>query len=121
MWTYEQESGNLETSDGTRVGKGYSGCGTGLNNPALEHLADVGPIPRGDYRIGRFFDDTGGKGPLVAHIWPCADTNEFGRSGFMIHGDNQACDHTASHGCIILAHSIREQIVASSDRLLKVV
>jgi hypothetical protein len=42
----------------------------------------------------------------------------FGRSGFLIHGDNAEMNHTASDGCIILSHDIREQIDESEDRVL---
>jgi hypothetical protein len=71
-----------------------------------------GPIPRGAWTIGEFFDDPGGKGPVVAHLTPCEGTETFGRSGFMIHGDNQALNHSASEGCIVAPRFIRDQIAA---------
>jgi hypothetical protein len=45
----------------------------------------------------------------------------FGRSGFFIHGDNQAMNHTASEGCIILPHAARIAIASSGDRGLRVI
>jgi hypothetical protein len=42
----------------------------------------------------------------------------FGRSAFMIHGDNRT--HTASQGCIILRRDLREQIDRSDDKELTV-
>jgi hypothetical protein len=71
-----------------------------------------GPIPRGAWTIGLFFDDSGGKGPVVSHLTPRDGTETFGRSGFMLHGDNSAADHTASEGCIVAPRFIREQIAA---------
>jgi hypothetical protein len=120
MWSYDTANGNL-SQDGTFVGTGYSGLGPGLNNPDEENVPDTGPTPRGTYTISPFFDDPGGKGPIVAHLDPDPSTNTFGRSGFMIHGDNAAMNHTASHGCIILAHAIRQQISDSGDTALEVV
>jgi lipoprotein-anchoring transpeptidase ErfK/SrfK len=119
-WKYSQSTGELINPTGSRVGYGYSGHGVGLDNPKQQAVADVGPIPAGTYTIGRFFDDSNGKGPIVAHLVPDVDTDTFGRSGFMIHGDNQAVDHSASHGCVILPRVLREQIMASNDRVLLV-
>jgi hypothetical protein len=121
MWNYQQSTGKLTDPAGRVIGAGYSGHGDGLNNPSAEQEEDTGPIPRGVYGITRFFDDPGGKGPIVSHLLPVADTNTWGRSGFMIHGDNAAANHTASHGCIILAHAIRETLMGSNDRVLEVV
>ena len=127
MWTYHSDTGILE-SDGLFMGRGYSGhapngrgvAPDGINNPALESDHDVGPIPRGYYVIGNFFDDPE-KGPVVAHLNPYLETNTFGRSGFMLHGDNPNGNETASLGCIIMGHSIRAAVAASGDDDLEVV
>jgi hypothetical protein len=120
VWKYKQKSGQLTNSTGSGVCIGYSGHGEGLDNPAMQRVPDIGPIPTGKYSIGTFFDDAGGKGPIVAHLTPLAETDTFGRTGFMVHGDNSGGNHSASHGCIILPHLIREAIMASSDRTLEV-
>jgi hypothetical protein len=121
MWIYVVSRGELVDPAGTTIGFGYSGDAEHYNNTASEAVPDVGPIPRGGWSIGEFFDDPGGKGPLVARLTPKLSTQTFGRSGFMIHGDTAAMDHTASHGCIILAHNLRQQIAASGDSDLEVV
>jgi hypothetical protein len=133
-WTYQQSSGKL-FRDGALVGIGYSGRDSGLNNPVAEALEGVGPIPKGEWIIGAFFDDPGGKGPIVARLTPVlfeigldgkpildedgdkitVDDFTCGRSGFMIHGDNGAGNHSASHGCIILARPYRIAIRDSKD------
>lgn len=115
-WKYSQSTGELVNPTGSGVGIGYSGRGAGLNSPAHQSVADVGPIPQGEWVIGSFFDDPGGKGPIVAHLVPASGTETFGRSGFMIHGDNAELDHTASEGCIILPRVVREMVMASSVR-----
>lgn len=120
MWTYEVITGKL-THDDALIGIGYSGHEQGLNSVDHEQDHDIGPIPRGQWTIERFFDDPGGKGLLVAHLTPMEDTNVFARSGFMIHGDNEHLNHSASHGCVILGRTYRDQIMASSDRTLTVI
>ena len=120
MWSYCSANGNL-SHGGAFAGSGYSGIGEGLNNPQLENDPGVGPLPRGSYIIEPFFDDPGGKGLIVAHLTPAPDTRTFGRNGFMIHGDNAAMNHSASHGCIILSRQLRRQISISGDDALEVV
>ena len=119
-WSYEVSTGKITTPQGFTLGEGYSGNGAGLNNSAMEAVHDVGPIPRGEYQIGEFFDDAV-KGPIVCHLTPVAPFAALGRSGFMIHGDNQLLNHTASEGCIVAARFIREQISESGDTILEVV
>jgi hypothetical protein len=120
-WKYEQQTGRLTNPSGNFVGLGYSGRGEGLNNPAMQQVKDVGPIPRGKWSIGRFVDDLGGKGMIVAHLTPAPETETYGRAGFMVHGDNKAANHTASEGCIVLWRLLREMMMASNDRVLIVV
>jgi hypothetical protein len=111
-WKYHSDTGLIESPTGFALGESYSGNGAGLNNPAMESVHNVGPIPRGKWMIGQFFDDPGGKGPVVAHLVDCDGTETFGRSGFMIHGDNSALNHSASEGCIVAPRFIRDQIRA---------
>jgi hypothetical protein len=115
-WKYSQATGKLINPAGSVVGIGYSGNGVGLNNPAEQTEEGVGPIPQGQWTVESFFDDPGGKGPLVAHVKPATGTETFGRSGFMIHGDNAEENHTASEGCIILPRILREMVMSSQDR-----
>ncbi len=121
MWTWKQATGELVDGAGVTVGRGYSGDCEHYNNPASQEIPGVGPIPRGRYIIGNFFDDPGGKGPVVCRLTPIPPTNTFGRSGFMIHGDSADNDHSASHGCIVLAHALRAAISSSGDSILEVV
>ncbi len=46
MWTYAQKTGSL-LQDGQAVATGYSGFDEGKNNPAMQAIHDVGPIPQG--------------------------------------------------------------------------
>jgi hypothetical protein len=120
MWQYQQSTGNLTSPSGEVIGQGYSGFPPHVNNPIAEALEGLGPTPTGMWTIGAFFEDMGGKGPIVAHLTPCVGTDALGRDGFMIHGDNGAANHTASHGCIILARPYRIAIRDSGDTTLLV-
>jgi Tlde1 domain len=112
-WSYSQSKATI-SHNGQVIGTGYSGNGAGLNNPALQNDPDVGPIPQGTYTIGPPFTHPD-KGPIVMRLRQAPGNQMFARDGFMIHGDNQAMNHTASEGCIILARTIRVQIAGSGD------
>jgi hypothetical protein len=117
-WTYSQSSGEISL-DNTFVGRGYSGTHEGRNNPEMESVEDVGPIPAGFYSIGEAYDDIGALGPCVMALDPADGTETFGRTAFRIHGDN--VQHDASHGCIIMPPAVRHEIASSTDRALLVV
>lgn len=119
-WTYEQKTGRL-LRDGAEVGHGYSGHDLGKNNPDLEGLRAVGPIPRGVWTIKGPPRDTATHGPAVLDLEPANGTDTLGRSGFLIHGDSLSAPGTASHGCIILPPAMRRAVWDSGDRVLIVV
>ena len=118
-WTYSQSTGQLH-HNGVLIGTGYSGAGllpiNGRNNPAMQNIANQGPIPTGQYQIGPSYNHPH-KGPTVMNLTPVGH-NALGRSGFMIHGNN--IQNNASQGCIILGPAIRQQIAASTDHTLVV-
>lgn len=120
MWKYEQVSGKLFSQAGTCVAAGYSGFGKGMNNPALQNIANVGPIPVGFYNILEP-RDTEDHGPYVMPLEPFKENQMFGRSGFLCHGDSKEHPGMASHGCTIFPRVIRELVWNSADHQLEVV
>ena len=114
-----QSAGELRRA-GKVVSRGYSGAGRGKNNPALQAAANIGPIPRGRWRIVSV-GDSSNVGPFAIVLAPAPSTATLGRSAFRIHGDSIAAPGTASHGCIILPRAVREAIWRSGDRDLEVV
>ena len=128
MWSYQQSTGRLTDASGAFIGIGYSGNGEDLDNPEDQQVHDHGPIPQGLWNIGEFFDDpvpvpSDGqihKGPIVCHLVAQPGTLTYGRSGFMIHGDNEEANHTASDGCVILSRPVRIAIQQSGDQVLQV-
>jgi hypothetical protein len=127
LCTYSQLSGNLTCVDDITKQvyldcKGYSGRGTGRNNPDLQglsgnvpnslnglmsHIVDAGPLPRGYYSIGSSVSKPNMASPVLP-VTPMSFNNEEGRFGFLIHGDNSS--HTASNGCMIFNKDCRKKI-----------
>jgi hypothetical protein len=119
MWTYDQSTGWLY-EQGKKYTQGYSGHGAGEDNPGDQGDKNVGPLPCGLYTISQAFDHPH-CGPMSMRLTPAPSNEMFGRSGFLIHGDNAMHDHSASDGCIILPPVARAYINASPDRHLTVV
>ena len=118
-WTYCQTDGAFTDPDEARAGEGYSGHGPGLNNPAMEADAGVGPIPAGPWRM-RLAVDHPRLGPCAIPLTPDG-FDPHGRSEFFIHGDNAQLNHGASHGCIVTGHAVRVALAGSLDRTLHVI
>jgi len=120
MWIYAQKAGNL-WRDGKQVASGYSGCNEGKNDPAMQAVADAGPIPQGKWTIGGPPANTRDHGPYVLRLHPAPGTIVFGRSGFLMHGDSIESPGCASHGCVIMPRVTREEVWNSGDRDMEVV
>ena len=121
MYSYSQSTGGLTDASGSLVTVGYSGHGDGLNNPAMQNVPDVGPLPQGLYSLGAPVDHP----KLVTFaipLIPHSGDELFGRRGFYMHGDEvgHVGEHLASHGCIVADRGARESIWASGDHALKV-
>lgn len=119
MWTYEQRTGILRGSNGIRVAQGYSGYHEGKDNPTMENVEGVGPIPKGFYTVG-VPHDTDEHGPFVMSLTPAPANEMHGRSGFLMHGDSKEHPGEASRGCIIMPRFAREEVWNSGDHRLQV-
>lgn len=120
MWHYEQSTGHLYSDEEKLLAVGYSGHAEGVNDPALQDVHEVGPIPRGTYTIGAP-EETPEHGPYVLRLTPDPENEMFGRAGFLIHGDSVVTPGTASQGCIIMPRFAREQVWNSGDHEIEVV
>jgi type VI secretion system (T6SS) effector TldE1-like protein len=118
MWTYSQSTGELK-HNGIHVADGYSGNLLGKNNPMLQMSPDIGPIPRGEYKVGHPHHSHH-VGPYAMPLSPKAGTETFGRKSFFIHGDSIKHPGLASKGCIILSPPARHRIWLSGDHDLSV-
>lgn len=121
-WNYQQSTGILKSPVGSSwqgaTWIGYSGRDDGRNNPDMQDVHNIGPIPQGSYTIGPAYEDPE-KGPIVMHLTPSPDNEMFGRSGFLMHGNNPEND--ASEGCIIMSPNVRKIVNASEDKMLQVI
>lgn len=127
-WVYSQSTGQLthvdSTGNSTNVGSGYAGHGEGVNNPAMQGVANTGPLPQGTYTIEPQQNNTTGSGtrlPGSMRLTPDPSNNMYGRGGFLIHGDNSRGDRSASEGCVIMNRNVRNQVGNSGDPVLRVV
>jgi hypothetical protein len=123
MWTYRQKTGEMLDDAGTIVGVGYAGHGPGVNNPLLQYVANLGPLPTGIYDIAPPVD-TDTHGPYVLWLSPRTTNDMRGRFGFGIHSDRKDFEvnpRAASTGCIIQSLDVREQMWNSGDHVLRVV
>jgi hypothetical protein len=117
---YHQSTGQLFADDGTTLlGSGHAGNGAGLNNPTMQDVHNVGPLPCGRYSVGDFTTHVH-LGPLSAPLTPLPDpwgafTWLRGRGGFYIHGPE------FSEGCIVMPEPVRAALAAGSDRTLVVI
>ena len=117
MWVYSQRTGELH-HNGKLMGTGYAGTGKGRNNPDMQHVRAIGPLPRGFYTIGKAYKHPK-LGPICMNLEPDTTNEMFGRSLFRIHGNNKEND--ASLGCIIQNPTVRNLIDLSGDKRLQVV
>ena len=119
MWIYRQNTGCLWNDAGDMVGIGYSGGGEGKNDPTKQSVRSVGPIPRGLWVIGEAYNSKR-IGPVAIPLYEHLH-NALERTYFRIHGDSISNPGNASLGCMIFPRRVREAIIVSKDRLLKVV
>jgi hypothetical protein len=120
-WTYSQTSGET-ARDTVYLARGYSGYAPagGKNNPAMQTVHDVGPIPQGAWTITAMVDVHPRLGPFCLYLTPKEGTQTYGRDQFFVHGDSIVSPGNASHGCIILGRMYREAMWRSGDRDLEV-
>lgn len=124
-YVWHQAAGTL-TLDGAIVSRGYAGRNRGKNNPALQGVKGIGPIPRGLWRmISIGTSPNTGPNTIVLHAvdsTPDDDREDTtGRGAFRIHGDSIAHPGEASDGCIILPRDARLALWRSGERLISVV
>jgi len=119
-WTFKQSTGELFDPDGIISAHGYAGgnCGKnpeGRNNPDMQNVQCVGPLPQGLYTLNPPVEGTH-LGPFAIPLIPDPANEMFGRGRFYIHGDTTPSGN-ASEGCVILPRAIRGAMSASGDTL----
>lgn len=122
MWTFEQSTGMIFDATGKLIEIGYSGHGEGFNNPDMQDVPMIGPIPCGLYSMGPLHNQVH-VGKDVMQLFPHDANKMFGRSGFFWHGDEIAHpgEHLASDGCPVHSKSTRIDAYRSGDHIFQVV
>lgn len=128
MWVYEQSTGRL-MRDGRCEGVGWAGQPPHKNDPNAQHLPNVGPLPRGRYKIEGPPYTHPKLGVYVLNLAPQPDEGEtsepyphmLGRFAFRIHGASRENPDFSSEGCVILPRHTREALWQSGDRDFEVV
>lgn len=122
MLVFESSTGKLYDGTGL-LGTGYAGAPGGKNDPKMQSVPNVGPLPVGFYTIQPPTNSThcGFEAfPLV----PDATNEMFGRSGFFLHGDSLSHPGGGSDGCIVQSRPVRDlvaRLVAAGNNRLQVV
>lgn len=119
MLTYSQSFHTLRRDGVILSTTGHSGNGEGLNDPDKQCIHNVGPLPRGRYKIGKWINHPH-LGPLSAPLIPQTDGSGSlawlcGRGGFWIHGPD------FSEGCVVQIHDIRLALSNAGDEFLDVI
>jgi RHS repeat-associated protein len=115
---FSQTSGGLVCTDETTGWPyvdttGYSGAGAGRNNPNMQDIVDVGPIPQGCWIVGA---PTGsrGTGPYSLPLTPLPGNDVFNTprdpNSFLIHGPNANRPNDSSNGCPVIDRPSRQAI-----------
>lgn len=118
-WIYHQRTGEITRGTVTLRG-GYAGRGAGRNNPAMQQVQGIGPLPQGSYTIGTPRDSRH-VGHYAMPLTPATGNQMYGRSSFYLHGDSHAHPGDASDGCVVFGLAVRQQIWASGDHQVEVV
>lgn len=123
---YVQDSGAIYDETGSKIAFGWAGNHAGRNNPDMQTVPSVGPLPIGLYDVGPWGDAKSVPGypahlgPLVASLTQ-VEGQTFGRSGFYLHGPGGADPANCSHGCIVIPRAMREVVAAALPDQVRVV
>ena len=90
----------------------------GRNNPRLQAVHCIGPLPTGVYRCGSW-----GVYPKVGKM-ACPLTQiageTYGRDGFFIHGPGEGDPANSSEGCIVVPHDDRLKVMGANPTTVTV-
>jgi hypothetical protein len=125
MLKYSQSTG-IMTRDELQLARGWAGQHAGKNNPDMQKVRGVGPLPRGLYTIGPWEETHGHLGPMVAALHPDPENDMLAddgheRTAFFIHGPSQGANYgQESMGCIVMLRADRSSVKNSGETRLQV-
>ena len=90
----------------------------GRNNPLMQDVHFIGPLPQGVYRVGEWGMHHP-VGDLSAPLTQIAGET-YGRNAFFIHGPGGADPENSSEGCIVIPHNDRVAVAALQPETITV-
>ncbi len=117
---YEQSTGYIKDINGKTIAEGWSGNHKGKNNPDMQNVPCVGPLPQGLYKVGLWELVHGKLGPIVASLTQI-EGETFGRDDFFIHGPSDKNYGEESEGCIVIPRPDRIKVKLYNPTYIKVV
>lgn len=131
--TFQISTGTVTKDDGTVITtSAYAGNDSrtpqnpthiqGKNNPDKCSVHFIGPLPPGDYSIGKW--GTYGVGQNAAPLTPINVPEIYGRSGFYIHGQETPEGPNylqESEGCLVIPHNDRMKVIALNPSQITVI
>ncbi len=116
MHYWAQKEGVWLFPDGHHA-EGYAGgnCGKnpeGINNPDMQAVHNIGPLPCGTYTIQGPPYHNPNTGLNTLNLVPDAANQMFNRGSFRVHGDT-ATPFCASEGCIVIPPGDRLDVWAA--------
>jgi len=115
-WKFSQVNGRVWDSNGSLLGQGYAGRDAGKNNPAMENVKGIGPLPHGLWKPVELFEVHPTVGKFAVRVEPADDETlqrviGYGRDpkSFFMHGDSVEHPGLASHGCMVEQRPVRER------------
>jgi hypothetical protein len=119
---YYQKTGRFRGGSGEYAVNtlGYSGQGSGYNNPASQCVVNTGPLPATTYKLGycvNVMHETTQR-PCAFYLEPQKPAEMCGRSAFFIHGcncctsgdDSNPPSAGCSAGCVVLSYANRKKL-----------
>jgi len=122
LLTYKQSTGEVRDEQGAFVALGWAGNTAGKNEPTMEHVRCIGPLPAGLYQVGPWEAQHPGLGPWVARLTQI-EGETFGRDAFYFHGPSMDPAHYGqeSKGCIVLPRVGRDRVRALAPDQVRVI
>jgi RHS repeat-associated protein len=106
-YIFDVRAGRFYGIDGTVSSRAYAGRHEGLNNPDMQAVHDMGPLPTGTYTLGA--NKNRHKAADCFRLTPSPGTDTMDRGGFWIHrGNFRQPPGNSSKGCICLPDEIRQ-------------
>lgn len=118
---YHQKTGVLLDDQGHQLALGWAGNHEGKNNPDMQQVRCVGPLPQGTYKVEPWISQHPHLGPDVAPLTQVAGET-YGRGDFFIHGPSVASDRYGeeSKGCIVIPRPMRQAVEAAAPDFILV-